>query len=83
MDGGSLWPRVVEAWLDDDDVPISRVVATLKPDIPPPSPAPGGVFLSTCHSSIRRTFFFKKALNTVEAYIRAVCGVCCGHQTFW
>jgi len=37
--GRRLW--VVEAWVDHDDVPVSRVLVTLRPAIPPPSAAPG------------------------------------------
>ena len=37
--GRRLW--AVEARVDSDDVPLSRVLATLRPDVPAPSRAPG------------------------------------------
>ena len=37
--GRRLW--VAETWLDEDSAPVTRVAATLRPAVPPPSPAPG------------------------------------------
>ena len=39
--GRRLW--VAETWLDEDSAPVTRVAATLRPAVPPPSYAPGAV----------------------------------------